>query len=90
VDLSATFRESIGMRMDQVGVYVEKVAPGSNAARKGIKSGMVILEAYAKPVVSVRAFRETLRKAKISGRRSVVVSVRTMNGSETYTSISLN
>jgi len=90
VDLSATFRESIGMRMDQVGVYVDQVAPGSNAARKGIKSGMVILEAYAKPVVSVRAFRETLRKAKESGRRSVVISVRTMNGSETYTSISLN
>ncbi len=90
VDLSATFRESIGMRMDQVGVYVDQVAPGSNAARKGIKSGMVILEAYAKPIVSVRAFRETLRKAKASGRRSVVVSVRTINGSETYTSISLN
>ena len=90
VDLGATFRESIGMRVDQVGVYVDSVAPGSNAARKGIKSGMVILEANAEPVASVRAFSEIVRKAKAAGQRSLVILVRTVNGSETYTSISLN
>ncbi len=90
VDLGATFRESIGMRADQVGVYVDSVAPGSNAARKGIKSGMVILQANAEPVASVRAFSEIVRKAKASGQRSLVILVRTINGSETYTSISLN
>ncbi len=90
VDLGATFRESIGMRVDQVGVYVEAVALGSNAARKGIKSGMVILEADNKPVASVRFFGEIVRKAQASGQRTLVVKVRTLNGSEHYTSISLN
>ena len=90
VDLGATFRESIGMRVDQVGVYVDAVALGSNAARKGIKSGMVILEAGGKPVASVRFFGDIVRKAKTSGQRSLVVKVRTLNGSEHYTSISLN
>ncbi|MCF6220938.1 MAG: trypsin-like peptidase domain-containing protein [Robiginitomaculum sp.] len=90
VDLGATFRESIGMRVDQVGVYVDSVALGSNAARKGIKSGMVILEADGKPVASVRAFGELVRKAQEKGQRSLVVKIRTLNASEHYTSISLN
>ena len=90
VDLSATFRDTIGMRPDQVGVYVDSVAQGSNAALKGIKSGMVILEANGGPVASVYSFGETVRKAIKKGQRSLVLLVRTINGSETYTSISLN
>lgn len=90
VDLSATFRDSIGMRPNQVGVYVDTVAPGSNAAIKGIKSGMVILEANSKPVASVSQFRQLVLTAKKAGQRSLVLLVRTINGSETYTSISLN
>lgn len=90
VDLSATFRDSIGMRPNQVGVYVDTVAPGSNAAIKGIKSGMVILEADSKPIASVSQFRQIVLSAKSSGQRSLVMLVRTINGSETYTSISLN
>jgi len=90
VDLSATFRDSIGMRPNQVGVYVDTVAPGSNAAIKGIKSGMVILEADSKPIASVSQFRQLVLSAKKSGQRSLVLLVRTINGSETYTSISLN
>lgn len=90
VNLSSTFRDSIGMRRNQVGVYVDTVAPGSNAAIKGIKSGMVILEANSKAVASVSQFRQLVLAAKNSGQRSVVLLVRTINGSETYTSISLN
>jgi serine protease Do len=90
VDLSATFRDSIGMRPNQVGVYVDTVAPGSNAAMKGIKSGMVILEANSKVVASVSQFRQLVLSAKKAGQRSLVLLVRTINGSETYTSISLN
>lgn len=90
VDLSAAFRDTIGMSRDQVGVYVEAVAPGSAAARKGIKAGMVILQADGKPVASVRSFRNTVLALKKSNKRSLVMLVRTINGSETYTSISLN
>ena len=90
VDLSASFRDTIGMARNQVGVYVEAVAPGSAAARKGIKAGMVILKADDKPVASVRAFRKIVQGLKKSNQRSLVMLVRTINGSETYTSLSLN
>ena len=89
-DLSATFRDAIGMPRDQVGVYVDAVAPGSSAARKGIKSGMVILQADGKLVPSVPHFRQIIETARGSGQRSLTLLIRTANGSETYTSISLN
>lgn len=90
VDLSASFRDTIGMRRDRVGVYVDAVAPGSSAARKGIKSGMVILEADSKPVASVRAFRNLIIKMKKDNQRSLVLLVRTTRGSENFVSIALN
>ena len=90
VDLSATFRETIGMRADQVGVYVEAVAPGSTAARKGIKAGMVILQADGKPVASVRTFRQIISSAKRASRQTVTLLVRNTYGSENFTSLALN
>lgn len=84
VDLSANFRQSIGMRSDQVGVYVDTVASGSAAARKGITSGMVILEVEQKDVPSVNSFESLIAKAKRAGKTSVLLKVRTLNGSENY------
>jgi len=89
-DLSATFRDAIGMPRNQVGVYVDAVAPGSSAARKGIKNGMVILQADGKSVPSVSHFRQIVKLAQSNGQRSLTLLIRTANGSETYTSISLN
>ncbi|MEE9348293.1 MAG: trypsin-like peptidase domain-containing protein [Robiginitomaculum sp.] len=84
VDLSANFRNSIGMRSDQVGVYVDTVAPGSAASRKGILSGMVILQFDQKDVPSVAKFESLLAKAKRARKASVLLKVRTINGSENY------
>ena len=84
VDLSANFRNSIGMRSDQVGVYVDTVAPGSNAARKGLKSGMVILQFDQKDVPSVARFESLLAKAKRAGKADVLLKIRTLNGSENF------
>ncbi len=89
VDLSANFRNSIGMRSDQVGVYVDTVAPGSPAARKGIKSGMVVLQFDQKDVPSVALFESLLAKAKRAGKTSVLLKVRTVNGSENFVGLPL-
>ncbi|MDA8708541.1 trypsin-like peptidase domain-containing protein [Hellea sp.] len=45
LDLSSEFRNAIGMRPDQVGIYVESVTPGSGAEQGGFSTGMVILDA---------------------------------------------
>lgn len=89
VDLSASFRDAIGMRSDQVGVYVDTVAPGSNAARKGLKSGMVILEIDSAPVPSVAQFDAKIANAKRIGKTDVLLKVRTVNGSENYVGLPL-
>lgn len=87
VDLSSTFRRHIGMRQDQVGVYVEGVAPGSSAAGNGIKSNMVLLELDSQPIASVSAFRSMIRKAKQKNKRQVTLLVRTIEGSENYVTL---
>ena len=87
VDLSSTFRDSIGMSPNQVGVYVENVSPGSQADLKGIKAGMVLLEADHEPIPSVSRFRAMVNKAKTSGQSSLTLKVRLANGGESFVSL---
>ena len=87
VDLSSSFRNSIGMRSDQVGVYVENVTPDSPAARKGFKANMVILEIDNEPVASVQTFKYKLDQAKQNGQSSLYLKVRLQNGSENFVSL---
>ena len=89
VDLSSSFRRSIGMRYDQVGVYVESVTPGSSAAQRGIRSNMVILEAGQEPVASVSAFNRLINQARQSNQSDILLLIRQENGSENYVSLSL-
>ncbi len=90
VDLSASFRQSIGMRYDQVGVYVEGVVPGSPAENIGIKANMVLMQIDQQPVASVREFRNKLRKAGQSGQNEVLLLVRLENGSENFAVLPLS
>ena len=84
VDLSSSFRDSVGMPRGQVGVYVDTVAPGSNAARKGIKSGMILLEADQQAVASVAQWENIINAARSAGQSDILVKVRTLNGSENF------
>lgn len=87
VDLSSSFRDSIGMRPDQVGVYVDSVATSSMAEQMGFRAGMVILEADSEPVASVRAFKQSYDKNKKAGLSSMTLKVRLENGGESYVSL---
>ena len=89
VDLSANFRTSIGMRPDQVGVYVDTVQPGSKASRKGILSGMVIMQVDQEDVPSVAKFESLIDRAKQGRKLSVLIKVRTLNGSENFVGLPL-
>ena len=84
VDLSSTFRQSIGMRYDQVGVYVESVVPGSTAASTGLKTNMVIMQVDQVDVPSTRHLAAMLQKAAESGQQEVLLLVRLSDGSENY------
>lgn len=70
--------EQLGIQVknsdDGVGVVITEVKEDSNAARVGLRSGMVILSVNRERINSVGEFKEALRKAE--GRDKVILSVR--------------
>ncbi|RKQ70921.1 serine protease Do [Litorimonas taeanensis] len=83
LDISSEFRSAIKMRSDQVGIYVESVTPGSEAARGGFKSGMVLLEADGTPLAETDVLRTVVLNAKLKEKSSIQIKVRLQNGRET-------
>jgi len=53
---------------DQEGVIVTQVEPGSEAAGKGIKPGMLIMEVDRKPVRNTKDFDQAIEKAAEAGK----------------------
>ncbi|MGB6230236.1 MAG: trypsin-like peptidase domain-containing protein, partial [Litorimonas sp.] len=82
LDISAEFRTAIGMRSDQVGVYVEAVDPGSDAEARGFAVGMVLLEADGKPIPSVEDWKSMVLQAKLAKKPSLRVKLRPKDGGE--------
>jgi serine protease Do len=60
----------------QKGVVVTEVDPQGPAAQRGIQTGDVILNVGGKPVANVGDVRSELAQAKSSGKRSVLLQVR--------------
>lgn len=89
VDLSSEARSAMGMRYDQVGVYVETIVPGSPAANAGLQSNMVIMQADSRDIPSVPAFNHMIGQAKERGIREMILFVRTPTGSETFINLQL-
>ncbi len=90
VDLSASFRQSIGMRHDQLGVYLEAVTPGSTAANIGLKANMVIMQVDQQDVPTTRHLSSILQKSAESGQNEVLLLVRLENGTENYAVLPLS
>ncbi len=89
VDLSSSFRDAIGMRPDQVGVYVESVDQSTLAPSAGFQAGMVLLEANGQEISDSSAFKTIILNAKAEQQGSLQVKARRRNGSETYLSLPL-
>jgi serine protease Do len=62
------------------GVAVVGVEPGSPAAERGFKTGDVILQVGGKSVSNVTDVRNALAAAHASGKRDVLMRVKTANG----------
>lgn len=87
VDLSPDFRRAIGMSHAEIGVYIERVAPGSPAEGQGMKTNTVLMEANGKPVISVQNFRDVLAQAKRDKMSSIQLKVRAVKGGENYVTL---
>ncbi len=66
-DLTPELAERFGFA-DLTGVIITRVAPGSEAAEKGLREGHVIREVNRQPVNNVRQFQEAVSKAMDEGR----------------------
>lgn len=89
LDISAEFRTAIGMRSDQVGVYVESVEPGSSAESAGFKIGQVLLEADGIPIAEVAKWKSMILNAKLDKQRNIKIRLRLKAGGETTLSLPL-
>ena len=84
LDLSPEFRSAIGMRADQVGIYLESVTPGSSAEQSGFKTGMVILDVDGTPMAEVGSLRTVVLNARIAEQDGLIMNVRLKDGRETF------
>ena len=82
VDLSAEARSGLGMRYDQLGIYVESVAPGGQAAVAGISSNAVLMQVDGKDIPSVPAFEHMIFKAQEVGQQELIILLREPDGRE--------
>jgi len=74
INLTDDLAERYGYE-DMTGVIVAKVKPGSQAARKGITPGMLIMEADREPVKNTKDFDRALEKAAERGKGSVLLLI---------------
>jgi len=72
----STPRRPATFRLDDPGVVVTEVDPQGPAAQRGIQTGDVILNVGGKAVANVGDVRSELAQAKSSGKRSVLLQVK--------------
>ena len=80
--LSPSERRKHHLDEDVEGVVVSGVEAGSQAERKGLKSGMVIVEINQEIVSSPEALVERLARLKDNGKRTVLLLVAKPDGGE--------
>jgi serine protease Do len=59
---------------NQTGIVITKVAPGSQAERKGLNVGMLIMEVNRKSVKDIKEFNEAITEAIKTGRALLLVN----------------
>ncbi|WP_339746901.1 Do family serine endopeptidase [uncultured Maricaulis sp.] len=73
-------REARGLPMGTVGLVVETLTPGGEAARKGLSRGDIILEAGGEVVGSTDALRAAVNEARGGHRSAILLLVETQGG----------
>ncbi|WP_203294261.1 Do family serine endopeptidase [Maricaulis parjimensis] len=89
VELGEEDRQVRGLAEDTPGVVVDNLERGSEAARKGLTTGDVILEAGGDPVASPDAFGAAVEEARADGRSAILLLVETRGG-QRYVALQLD
>lgn len=76
IDLTPNIRRQLRLNADVQGVVVNAVDPNSDAARKGISRGVVIMTVDGRAVTSVEAFDSAIAAAAQANKPAVLLRVR--------------
>jgi serine protease Do len=75
LEMTPQIARSLGVDTDTVGLVIGAVDPNSDAARKGLRRGDVILSANYQTVGTVEALREQIAAAEAEGRDAVLLRI---------------
>jgi len=82
VDLSAESRTALGMRYDQLGIYVESVSPNGQGALAGIQANAVLMQMDGRDIPSAIAFDNMILTAQAAGQTETIILLREPDGRE--------
>ena len=80
VSVNASIARQLGVPADTKGLAITVVAPNSDAARKGLSRGVIILSANGTPVAEVADLEAILRDARNNDRGAVVLRAQARGG----------
>lgn len=75
LEMTPQIARSLGVSADTVGLVIGAVDPNSDAGRKGLRRGDVILSANYNATGSIEALREQITAAEADGRDAVLLRV---------------
>ncbi|WP_345719864.1 Do family serine endopeptidase [Qipengyuania sphaerica] len=87
--LTATIARQLGADANTRGLVIGAVDQNSDAARKGLRRGDIILTANYRPVVEVADLEKTVRGAQADDRDAVLLRVQRRGGSPQYIAVRL-
>jgi serine protease Do len=82
-------RELRGIGEDAVGMVVDAVEPGSEAARKGVSTGDVVLEAGGTSVANAETLETLIADAREDGRTAILMLIESRGG-QRYVALQLD
>ena len=87
--LTPQIARQLGASTDTKGLVINVVDPSSDAAKKGLRRGDIILSANYQAVTSVEALETTIRQAEKSGRDAILLRVQRRGQPATYLPVRL-
>ncbi|WP_339738992.1 Do family serine endopeptidase [uncultured Maricaulis sp.] len=78
--LTDEVRDGRGLPAGTVGLVIETLEPGGEAARKGLSRGDIILEAGGRAVGTTEALRDAINAARAGNRNAILLLVETQVG----------